>query len=195
MKVNEIIVEVEQIEVGKAKGKWADTDPSTEKDVIERGAVLLGKTKSGHRIYNNKKPWYANNILSGYYAINPVNNKVDLMLEAYEKNNVLRSLRIRAISKKNTLKAHDFYHYLITKLNKVLVADKQSPGGEAVWRQLQKFHRDVTIHGWLDGKPVNIDMNDPEYTHAPEAQGWFDNDPPEIKAARKMELVASKKVK
>ena len=118
--------------------------------------------------------------------------KVDLALGSIEVNNVLSKLNLYAINKQNTLKAHNFYAFLITKLNKTLVAAEQSPGGHAVWKQLQKFHKNISIHGWLHGKAVNVDMRDPEYTHAPE-ESWLDHDSAEIQNARNMKLIATKK--
>jgi hypothetical protein len=64
----------------------------------------------------------------------------------------------------NTLRAADFYRILITQLKIILVADAQSPGGKAVWAKLNKFP-DVSIHGWLKGKPVNITPDDDEYAY------------------------------
>ena len=57
-------------------------------------------------------------------------------------------------TKDNKLKAHDFYHELI-KHGYTLYTDVQGEGGQLVWSKLSKF-KDVNIHGWYNGKPVNI---------------------------------------
>ena len=195
MKINEIITEglneVEEIDyISHKKGKQHHDDPTNKDDLERLGAVIVGRMKSGHTIYVEKSK--DSSSWTSYYALSPT-GLVDLALGGYEKKNVLSDLNLYAINKANTLKAHDFYHFLITKLNKVLVADRQSPGGHAVWKQMQKFHKDINIHGWLKGKPVNIDMNDDEYTHAPEHSDYLSDVSPETSDAMKMQLVASKK--
>jgi len=70
----------------------------------------------------------------------------------------------------NPVRASEFYYILITKLGLTLVSDKlQSPGGQAVWKQLEKKHRDVNIFGWdmKANKPVNVSTRDEEDTHVP----------------------------
>ena len=120
-----------------------------------------------------------------------------------DRNNVLDDLSLFA-APNNTVKAADFYRILITKLNKILVADRQSPGSQAVWAKLAKFP-DVNVHGWLNGKPVNITPADREYAYGTEERGrwkmnsatgiqsWISNDTPENRAAKNMKLVAHKK--
>ena len=188
--VNEpIIDEVEELtHVSKRKGKWGG-EPSTEEELTGRNTEykLVGTTQSGHRIYCRNTLWGS----TYYAAVNPITKKVDIFLESFEENNVLSDLRLRALTKNNTLKAHNFYAFLITKLGKTLVAAEQSPGGHAVWKQLQKYHKNISIHGWLNGKPVNVDMRDPEYTHAPEFDGWDHS--VDIANARDMNLIATKK--
>lgn len=195
MKINEVIQNtgivdevIELTHIGKRKGKGHPDDPTTEKEAIKLGAKMIGTMKDGHKIYLELSKTTPN--WKSYYAISP-EGMVDLALGASEKNNVLTNLSLYAINKKNTLKAHNFYAYLITVLGKTLVAAEQSPGGHAVWKQLQKYHKNVSIHGWYKGKAVNIDMRDPEYTHGPD---WHLGAPKEIKHARDMELVATKRI-
>ena len=180
---------IELTHIGKRKGKGHPDDPTTEKELIKLGGKHLATMPDGHKIYI--EPSKQGDEWNSYYAVSP-EGLVDLALGAYEYKNMLSDLSLYAINKQNTLKAHNFYAFLITKLGKTLVASEQSPGGHAVWRQLQKYHKNVSIHGWHNGKPVNVDMRDPEYTHAPERRGW-DTEPKEIEHARKMELVATKK--
>jgi hypothetical protein len=194
MRSYEFIPEVEQLtHITKKKGKQSKADPTTRQELIDMGAKMVGKMSSGHEIWEEPVHGAYNNWVS-YDAVNP-NGLVDLTVGANEKKNVMRDLNLYAINPNNTLKAHNFYAYLITKLNKVLVASQQSSGGENVWVQLQRFHHNtIDIHGWLNGKPVNVDMRDREQTHAPDP-GWPENNkqPQEVKDARKMELVAYKK--
>ena len=197
MKINEVIQQTDEVEelshVSKQKGKWGG-EPTTEKDLTREYSEfeLVGTTQSGHRIYCRKTMWGT----IEFAAVSPTTKKVDIYLEAHEHKNILSDLRLRALTKKNTLKAHNFYAFLIINLGKTLVATSQSPGGHAVWKQLQKYHKNISIHGWLNGKAVNVDMRDPEYTHAPEEKFWGYGEEPDSQEtvdARNMELVATKK--
>lgn len=136
-----------------------------------------------------------------YYVIDNSTGLAQILLLAKEKNDVLSSLNLYA-APGNTVKAVEFYRALITKLNKTLVADLQSPGSKAVWAKLNKLP-DVSIHGWLDGKPVNITAADQEYAYG-NAEYKYRKDPKtglikqivpgqELLDATRMKLVAHKK--
>lgn len=136
-----------------------------------------------------------------YYIVDNSTQQAQVQLLAHERKNVLTDLNLFA-APNNTVKAADFYRILITKLDKVLVAANQSPGSQAVWAKLNKFP-DVNIHGWLDGKPVNIDPTDREYAYG-NAEYKYKKDPKtglivqidpgqELKDATRMKLVAHKK--
>lgn len=199
MKINEVIQttidEVEELDyITKRKGKWHPEDPSNEKQLLKIGGVQIAKMPDGHKVYFEKDPQGGD--WNGYYAVSP-DGKVDLVVGANEDNNILTNISLYAINKNNTLKAHNFYAFLITKLGKTLVASHQSHGGHAVWKQLQRYHKNVEIHGWLNGKPVNVDMRDPEYTHSKDTDTWDYGGEysPELLDAKNMELVATKRIR
>ena len=77
-----------------------------------------------------------------------------LYLSAYSVKKMVVKINILGSTKNNKLKAHDFYHELI-KHGYTLYSNEQSEGGQLVWSKLSKF-KDVNIHGWYNGKPVNI---------------------------------------
>jgi hypothetical protein len=138
-----------------------------------------------------------------YYVVDNRTQRAQIQLMCRDRNNVLDDLSLFA-APNNTIKAADFYRILITKMNKILVADRQSPGSQAVWAKLAKFP-DVNIHGWLGGKPVNITPADREYAYGTPDGGrwkrsssagvhsWVSNKNPENTDARNMKLVAHKK--
>ena len=187
MRIKEIIQEVEQIKLSKAKGTL-DTGIYTEKDIIKyRQAKQISTITTGQQVFKGTDK-------SGstyYYAVSPDTTRIEISVRGIEKNNVLSKIYLQA-NKGNTLTAADFYHWLIVKHNLTLVADMQTSGGHNVWKALQRDHRDVNIHGWLRGKPVNINMKDDEYTHGP---GYYKDEkvPQELKDASDMLLVAHKK--
>lgn len=61
--------------------------------------------------------------------------------------------------KGSSLKAHDFYHHLITHHNLILMGEAQSQGGKKVWDRL-RTKKDVTIHTWDDKREST--KNQPE---------------------------------
>ena len=79
-----------------------------------------------------------------------------LYLSAYSVIKMVIKINILGSTKNNKLKAHDFYHELI-KRGYTLYSNEQSEGGQLVWSKLSKF-KDVNIHGWYNGKPVNISL-------------------------------------
>ena len=67
------------------------------------------------------------------------------------------------------MRAAEFYRALIHELGLTLVSDrKQSPGGQKVWQQLEKF-RDVEVHGYdtKTGEVLNIGASDEEMYSVP----------------------------
>jgi hypothetical protein len=182
MKISEIIQEVEEIDITKSKRNYSVDRPKTIKQLDDAGAMQILRV-GDILIYRD-----GSKSVPRYTSVLQSTGRVQIILECEERNGVLTNLRLMALPG-NTLSAAKFYHMLITKLNKTLVGTHQSPGSQATWAKLNKY-RDVEIHGWLNGKPVNITPLDREYAYAP-AVGYFS--PQELKDANKMKLVACKK--
>lgn len=70
----------------------------------------------------------------------------------------LTNLFLSKNRKFSTVKAHFFYHVLITKHNITLMTDSQSDGAIAVW-QLLSHMPNINIYGWIDGEARNVDIN------------------------------------
>jgi hypothetical protein len=69
----------------------------------------------------------------------------------------------------NTMRASDFYRFLITDLGLTMVSDrKQSPGGQNIWRQLERFP-DIEVYGidTRSGEILNIGAEDEEMYAVP----------------------------
>ena len=69
----------------------------------------------------------------------------------------------------NTMRAADFYRFLITNQGVTMVSDrKQSPGGQNIWRQLERFP-DVEVYGMdtRTGEILNIGAADEEMYAVP----------------------------
>jgi len=170
------------------KGYGKGTAYELEQQILDDKGKLISKTKSGHKVYQTITP---RSIRKEYHAVNPDTGAVDISVDGDERNNVISNILLVA-NPGNTIKAHDFYHHLIMKHDKVLVHDLLSPGGKAVLKKLNtKYHATVSTHGWLDGKAVNVTDKDDEYVYGKEGEG----NAPEQTAARRMKLVTHKKKK
>jgi hypothetical protein len=93
-----------------------------------------------------------------YSAYNPRTKKIDMTVNGKEIKhpNGHRTLQIKKLAGREggEIKAHDFYHHLITKHKVILQSDQQSEGGMKVWQRLKKHHPDVHVHGWI---PRDVD--------------------------------------
>lgn len=178
------VLAILEVDTMKKKGMDGGTVYKTEDEILNDDGQLISKTKSGHLVYRtgNKRL-----IRKEYHAVNPETKKVDISVDANDKNNVLSRILLVA-NKGNTISAADFYHHLIMVHNKILVHDVLSPGGKAVLKKLNtKYHSTVTTHGWLRGQPVNVTDKDDEYVYA------SGGETPEIRDAENINLVTFKK--
>jgi hypothetical protein len=81
-----------------------------------------------------------------YSAFNPKTKKVDMHVNGFEKNGILKVNELRG-RKGASIKAHEFYHHLITHPNHNLTlhsSDIQTKGGRETWRILQQ-HSDIEM--------------------------------------------------
>jgi GNAT superfamily N-acetyltransferase len=92
----------------------------------------------------------------------------------------------------NTMRASDFYRFLIVDQGITMVSDrKQSPGGQNIWRQLERFP-DVEVYGMdtRTGKIVNIGAADEEMYAVPPGAA---QDRESRYTAKNIRLVATRK--
>lgn len=134
---------------------------------------LISSSPSGHQIWkhtpsDHPKCWYSSPIDSNtviYYATHlDTKHKVHMAVEGIQKNNVLHEKFLRK-GDDGTIKAHDLYHHLLKAGHVVaIVGDDHSLGAYNVWLKLSK-KKNVNIHGWYLGKPVNIKFG-VDFTHS-----------------------------
>ena len=87
-------------------------------------------------------------------------------------------------------KAPDIYHHLLkTGHTHAIVGHTQSYGGQKIWRSLAK-HKEIEMHGWHHGKPVNLNPFDKNDTHATAHDAESD---PHDRRVMKTKLVATLK--
>ena len=113
----------------------------------------------------------------GFYVYDKKQRRFTMYLTAHSvKNNVIE-ISILGSTTYNKLKAYDFYHELI-KHGYTLYTNEQSEGGQLVWSKLSKF-KDVNIHGWYNGKAVNVSLskdNDEIYLDNENGETYFDGE-------------------
>lgn len=177
--LNEVVVNT--VKKNQADFRKAILPNSGNKIDPERDDVgkKIGETSTGHHIYKTKD---SRSGLTTYHAYDPVEKRSTIAVRAKEKNGVLNGLYLAA-HPKNNLRAHEFYHHLLKHHVTAIVADSQSEGAMRVWSNLSK-KRGVKVHGWSNGKPVNVKWGDD--THDDNANDRS----PEATEIRKMLLVA-----
>lgn len=93
----------------------------------------------------------------GFYVYDKKQRRFTMYLTTYSvKNNVIK-INLLGSTTYNKLKAYDFYHELI-RHGYTLYTNEQSEGAQLVWSKLSKF-KDVNIHGWYNGKAVNVSLS------------------------------------
>lgn len=151
-----------------------------------QGFKHIGTVRStGHHVWHYHKDGY-----NEFHFHDPhVKGKVDIAIASKSKQhpNGTSTHHIDSLVARDgsALKADKAYHYLITKHGIHVETDTQTLGSQAVWRKLAK-HRDVSIHGWHKGKPVNVRPGEEDHEDIYSAYG-------EPKEDRPKSLVASKK--
>lgn len=159
---------------------------------------LLGNFLN-HNVYCEKYDRYGR--LRPTYILTDASDDVKIVLRVKSKGRNSWQVDTVAASNKNTIPTHKFYAWIIKKKNIILVSgNEQSEGGKKVWERLSK-EPGIGMHGWLNGKPVNLGSHlgvDTEDETHNKSLWWTDGkmDDEEYnsrKAARDMLLVAFKK--
>ena len=154
--------------------------------------VKIGSFKSSD-VYKNQQPGRIVN----YFAVDKETNKVHKHVSVRINNAGVHSF-MGLIGGSHEDKTHEFYHYLITKHDIVLVAGtknkkdemhgSQSPGALKVWQKLQQMPG-VQIHAFYNGKAEHvwdIDKGDTHQYH------YSDGERKDRKKLTNLELVAHK---
>jgi hypothetical protein len=164
-------------------------------DQLQKSGFSKMSSKGDHSFYkstNDQAP-AGYNATDGYLAHNHTTNRVEQHVDG--KQNRAGTFHVATLSgaKNATIKAHDFYHHLITKHNMTLRSDVQSTGGKNVWNKLQQ-KSNVNVHGY-DPKTrqgVNVHSGDEEAYH--DEKYGSSKDPNDL-AAKRLNLVAHKKIR
>jgi len=152
---------------------------NAEFDGASSYAKKIGNYDKEHSVYKMKD--YDNN--THYHLVHNATGKITHSVNGRMKNGVLDIHGAGSIPKNklNKVKMQDFYHHLLRRGARHEASNSDAPnqhpvalkgsdhsiGAQGVWRGLGK-KPGATVHGWSNGKPVNLGKaDDPEETHAP----------------------------
>lgn len=147
-----LLDEVESLDIKKGS-KFGDDrkfdrniEDSYDEDLLE----LLGNFLN-HNVYCEKSRQTRLE-----YILTDASDNVKIVLNVKPKGRNSWQVDTVAASNKNRVPAHKFYAWIIKKKNIILVSgNEQSEGGKKVWERLSK-EPGIGMHGWLNGKPVNL---------------------------------------
>lgn len=102
-----------------------------------------------------------------YILHDPKTNMVHLhVLGDFDPGPKTFTIDVLGGSGKSPIKAPDLYAHLLKKgYANALVGKGHSEGGIRVWQKLAK-KRNVSVHGWKDDRPVNLDPQNRDETHS-----------------------------
>lgn len=132
---------------------WKDDRPDHALGDIDLKHYKKVSSAHGHDIYKKETESHAAKIkFTTYAAAKDGHPKVAVKMSTHgDGKSVVTGLQA---TKDNKLKAHDFYHHLITHHGETIHSDaEQSEGAKKVWKRLMKkpglkFH----VHDWSNGK-------------------------------------------
>jgi hypothetical protein len=156
-------------------------------------AQYMSHLPSGHHLFSQSEKYGGST--KKYYAWNPKSKQVDMQVDGQIKShqNGSKSFEIGDLAGRegSSLKAHDFYHHLITHHDHILSTSSQTSGGVKVWKKLSQ-KKDIHVHGWdpTNKSPVNVRTHDDSETHMDPTKSRDDDD----LSLSRMHLIAHKKI-
>jgi hypothetical protein len=128
-------------------------------------------TVAGMHIYKHETSPREGYSSIDYLAHDPKTNKVHFHMTGVQNKKNIVHVETLAGSGKAPIKASDFYHHLLKHHVTALVGSTHSEGGQKTWQRLAN-KKTVSVHGWLNNKPVNLDPKNPDETHASYGERW-----------------------
>ena len=124
----------------------------------------LGRHVADYRSYGIWRDYIGGQI--SYHLFDPEQRRVIITAFGSRYPNNPKSFVVAGLyaAPGNPIRAAEFYRGLIRELDLTLVSDrKQSPGGQRVWQQLERFP-DIEVHGYdtSTGETLNIGAGDEE---------------------------------
>lgn len=171
---------------------WLSDAGKKARDVRRETKINYGKEKylgtfRGHHVRKTTDPGGG----TAYHLQDPKTGDITHSVNGSQRNGVLK---IGGASSTGTskVKMEDFYHHLLKKHLNALDGRDHSEGAKKVWQRLSS-KPGVSVHGYHNGKAVNLDPKDESETHAPRKGSslFRDEREPEEKEVAKTSLIAS----
>lgn len=146
----------------KKTEKFGGKDLGRHISTIE-GAKHIGTMENGHEVYHSYDP---KDKMHDYHVVDPKTKRINIHLETKQQK-APGAEEVSVLTANNrSLGAHHLYQHLVTKHNKIISSNDQSPGARKVWANVGK-HRGINIHGYDPISKTTFHMkptDDEEYT-------------------------------
>ena len=182
--------------LAKVKGKGADLSnlPRGGREIPQgRELEYLGRRQADLGPYEIWRDYLGGQV--SYHLWNPTTRRTIITAFGSRYHRNPHSFIVSGLyaAPGNPIRAAEFYRALVRDLGLTLISDrKQSPGGQSVWQQLEKFP-DVEVYGFdtRTGKVLNIGAGDEEMYSVPSSAVAGSQDMARV--ARDIRLVATAK--
>lgn len=170
MRVRDFIPEVKILSKVKGKGSEPSQLPRYGRPIEpEQQERYLGNEVGRLGRYSIWRDWLGGQL--SYHLFDPQQRRVILTTFGSQYKGNPQSYIIHGLyaAPGNPVKAHQFYRALVRDQGLTLISDrKQSPGGNRVWQQLERYP-DITVHGYdtRTGEVLNIRAQDQEMYAVP----------------------------
>ena len=124
------------------------------------GAKHIGTMENGHDVYHSYDP---GDKMHDYHVVDPKTKRVNIHLTTkQQKAPGAEEVSVLTANTKS-LGAHHLYKHLVTKHNKIISSNDQSPGARRVWDKVGE-HKDIHIHGYdpISKKSFHMKPSDDE---------------------------------
>ena len=108
-------------------------------------AKHIGTLTNGHKVWHSAEGDHK--YREHEYHVTGPNGKTNIFLQTYHYGDEKAEHVGGLISNKESGGAHKLYQHLVTKHDKIIYSDDQSPGARKVWAKAGR-HPKVNIHGW-----------------------------------------------
>ena len=146
----------------KKTEKFGGKDLGRHISTIE-GAKHIGTLENGHHVYHSYDP---KDKMHDYHVVDPKTKRINIHLTTKQQK-APGAEEVSVLTANNrSLGAHHLYQHLVTKHNKIISSNDQSPGARKVWANVGK-HRGINIHGYDPISRTTFHMkptDDEEYT-------------------------------
>jgi hypothetical protein len=148
---------------GVIKRKWGDG--TEKKRPLEFKKLSTIKGLDLYRVEHDAM--WSTDIKHHYILHDPKTNMVHLHVDgSFDKEPKTLNIGTLGGSGQSPVKAPDLYAHILKKgYANALVGKGHSEGGVRVWQKLAK-KRNISVHGWKDNRPVNLDPQNRDETHS-----------------------------